>query len=207
MLESILTAVTGFITGTIGAWGYGGVVVLMGIESAAIPLPSEIILPYAGSQVPEHFSLFGVALAGAVGCVLGSVLTYELGYYGGRPLIERYGRYVLLSPREMALAERWVQRYGAASTFFSRLLPFVRTYISIPAGILKVPRGKFILYTFLGSFLWSWLLAYLGMRLGPHWQDLRGRFHGFDTVVGIAILIGVVIFLWHRLRERRRFRG
>jgi membrane protein DedA with SNARE-associated domain len=205
MLESVLTSVTGFITGTIGSLGYTGVVVLMGIESAAVPLPSEIILPFAGSLVPVRFSLIGVALAGAIGCVVGSVLTYELGYFGGRPLIERYGRYILLSPRELAMAERWVQRFGAASTFFSRLLPVVRTYISIPAGILRVPRGKFILYTFLGSFLWSLLLGYLGMRLGPHWQDLRARFHGLDTAIAVAILGGIVIFVWHRIRERRRY--
>jgi len=203
-VESIFNSVTGFITHTIAYWGYFGVVVLMAIESAAIPLPSEIILPFAGSLVlTGRFTLPGVALAGAIGCVLGSLLTYELGFFGGRALIERYGRYVLLSRHEMALAERFVVKYGDASTFVTRLLPFVRTYISIPAGILRVPRGKFLIYTFLGSFVWSWFLAYLGEQLGPQWTQLRKSFHGLDVAVAIAILLGIAVFIAHRIRERR----
>lgn len=204
MVESVIGAVTGFITQIISGWGYIGVVLLMAIESAAIPLPSEIILPFAGSLIASgHFTLLGVALAGAVGCVLGSIVTYELGYWGGRVLIERYGRYVLLSRRELATAERWVVKYGDASTFLTRLLPFVRTYISIPAGILRVPRMKFLLYTFLGSFVWSWFLAYLGQQLGPQWESLRRSFRGLDAIIGVAILIGIILFIRHRIHERR----
>lgn len=203
-MEAIITAVTGFITETITSWGYAGVVVLMAIESAAIPLPSEIILPFAGSLVATgEFTLFGVALAGAIGCVIGSFITYELGYFGGRALIERYGRYVLLSRRELGWAERFVEKYGDASTFITRLLPLIRTYISIPAGILRIPRGKFLLYTFLGSFIWSWFLAYLGQQLGPQWTTLRQSFHGLDTALAVAILIGIALFIFHRLHERR----
>jgi len=144
---------------TIGALGYFGVGGLMAIESAAIPLPSEIIMPFAGSLIPAgRFSLLGIALAGAIGSTIGSWATYWIGRYGGRPLVERYGKYILISAHDLNLADKFFARYGAWSTFIGRVLPIFRTYISIPAGITKVPFGLFTLTSITGSFLWSLLL-------------------------------------------------
>ena len=194
-----------FITMTISGWGYGGIVVLMAIESACIPLPSEIILPFAGYLVfSGRFELWAVALAGAVGCNLGSAVAFAVGYYGGRPWAERYGRHLLLAPRELDRAERWFARHGNATVFFARLLPVVRTFIALPAGVARMPFGRFNLYTFLGSLPWCYALAYAGVKLGEHWENLRGLFHRFDLVIGVGLLCAAGLYLRRHFREARR---
>src|SRR3989344_4284453 len=194
MITDIILIVTDFITSTIDAWGYLGVVVLMAIESAAIPLPSEIIMPFSGFLVEsERFTLTGLALAGALGSVLGSVITFALGYYGGRHLNIKYGRYVLITQHDLELTERFFYKFGGWSTFIGRLLPVVRTFISIPAGIGKVAIIPFVVYTFIGSFIWSYFLAWLGVKLGHNWHSLESYFRKFDLFIGVIIL---TLLIW-----------
>jgi membrane protein DedA with SNARE-associated domain len=176
----------------------------MAIESACIPLPSEIIMPFSGYLVFRgEFGLYWVGLAGAFGCVVGSVPAYYLGLYGGRPLIEKYGKYVLVSQHDLDLADRWFGRYGDWAIFFSRLLPVVRTFISFPAGVAKMNVPRFIVYTFVGSFPWCLGLAYIGMKLGENWDTLGGYFHKFDVVIGILIAAGAVYYIWRHLKNRK----
>src|SRR5512143_3500294 len=149
MIATLIERLALFTTAVISAMGYGGVVLLMAIESACIPLPSEIIMPFAGYLVYlGQFSLHGAALAGAVGCIVGSIPAYYLGQYGGRPLIERYGRYVLISHRELDLADRLFRRWGQWVVFAGRLLPVIRTFIAFPAGVSRMPMGRLIVSTF-----------------------------------------------------------
>jgi membrane protein DedA with SNARE-associated domain len=210
MIESILGALLGFCTGVIGAMGYWGVVLLMGIESACIPLPSELIMPLAGYLVYRgQFNLEWAALAGAVGCVAGSIPAYYLGQYGGRPVIERYGRYLLISRRELDFADRLFARWGHWVVLAGRLLPVVRTFIAFPAGVSRMPMGKFILYTFLGSYPWCWALAWSGMWLGEAWHTdprFRALYRRFELLVVILGVGLVTWFVWHKVQEARRAR-
>lgn len=203
MLTAILAPLATFITGAISSLGYAGIAALMAIESACVPLPSEIIMPFAGYLVTTgQFQLWIVATAGAVGCNIGSTLAYALGAYGGRPLVERYGRYIMMRQAELERADRFFQRYGSATVFIARLLPIVRTFISLPAGIARMPFWKFQIYTFVGSWPWCFALAYVGMRLGEAWDHspaLKRAMHGLDAVVVIALVVGLV---WY-LRRRR----
>ena len=204
MIAWILEILARFVIDTISASGYLGIVILMGIESACIPLPSEIIMPFSGYLVFRgDFELFRVGLAGAFGCVVGSVPAYYLGLYGGRPLVERYGKYVLISHRDLDTADRWFDRYGDWAIFFSRLLPVVRTFISFPAGVARMNFPRFVAYTFIGSFPWCLGLAYVGMKLGENWDTLGGYFHRFDIVIGIVIALGVLYYVWHHLKGRK----
>jgi membrane protein DedA with SNARE-associated domain len=208
MIESIVGRLLVFTTAVIGAMGYGGVVLLMAIESACIPLPSEIIMPLAGYLVYQgQFTLHGAALAGAVGCVVGSIPAYYLGQYGGRPLIERYGRYLLVSHRELDLADRLFQRWGHWVVFAGRLLPVVRTLIAFPAGVARMPMGKFIAYTFVGSYPWCLALAWVGAKLGQSWHTdprFKAFYHRFELVIVVAGVLAVIWFVWHKVREARR---
>ena len=197
MIARIIEMLSGFIVATITALGYWGVALLMAIESACVPLPSEIIMPFSGYLVSQgKMSLWGVSVAGAVGCVLGSLAAYWVGMYGGRPLIEKYGRYLLISRQDLDLADRWFGRYGEVIIFTSRLLPAVRTFISFPAGVARMNLKRFILYTFAGSLPWCLALAYVGQKLGEKWNKddtLKTLFHRFDFVIGI---IGVLAVVW-----------
>src|SRR5215471_18178473 len=160
MIEKIIATLASFVIAVISKTGLLGVIILMGIESACIPLPSEIIMPFAGYLVyTGRFSLLWAATAGAIGCNLGSVIAYEIGCYGGRPLVERYGSHIFLGKHELEMAERFFQRFGAAAVFFGRLLPVIRTFIALPAGIARMPRLRFHLYTFAGSWPWCFGLA------------------------------------------------
>ncbi|HEV2333135.1 MAG TPA: DedA family protein [Gammaproteobacteria bacterium] len=202
MAGKLLAALAGFVTGVIGSLGYGGVVLLMAIESACIPLPSEVTLPFAGYLVFKgELSLWGVALAGAVGCVLGSLVAYAVGAWGGRPLVEKYGRYLLVSSRDLALADRWFARHGDITIFVGRLLPVVRTFIAFPAGVARMALGKFVVYSFLGSLIWCWALAWLGARLGEHWDSLGTYFHRFDALILAGIVAGAAWWVWRHLRH------
>jgi len=205
MLEQIISVLTNFIIHTISSMGYSGVAVLMAIESACIPLPSEIIAPFAGFVAYQgKFTLWGIALAGGVGSMLGSWLTYEIGKYGGRPFVEKYGKWVLISRHDLDIADRFFARYGHLSTFIGRLLPVVRTFISLPAGIARVKLVPFLFYSFVGSVIWTYVLAYFGMKLGENWASLRDRLHGFDTAIIILIVLGVVWWVYRHIQNSRR---
>ncbi len=206
MISHILEQLGAWIVSVISAGGYGGVMLLMAIESACIPLPSEIIMPFSGYLVyTGRFSLLAVATAGAIGCNLGSVVAYEIGYFGGRPLVERYGRYIFLSQRELAIADGFFERRGAIAVLVGRLLPVIRTFIALPAGIARMPRIKFHLYTFLGSWPWCFLLAYFGMRLGESWDKdprLKTWFHRLDALILGIIVVALVYFVWSHAQHR-----
>ena len=203
MTEKILAVLFLFISKIIAWAGYGGIVILMAIESACIPLPSELIMPFAGYMVFQGtFNLLWVATVGAIGCNLGSLVAYEIGFYGGRPLVERYGRWILMGKRELDWADRFFGRWGYLAVFVGRLLPVIRTFIALPAGISRMPRGRFHLYTFLGSWPWCLALAWFGMKLGENWRDLGKYFHKFDAVIGIVIVIGLAWFVWSHWQHR-----
>jgi membrane protein DedA with SNARE-associated domain len=208
MIAGIIEKLALFITTVIGSMGYGGVVLLMGIESACIPLPSEVIMPFAGYLVYKgEFTLLGAGFWGAIGCVVGSIPAYYLGLYGGRPLIERYGKYVLISHHDLDLADRLFFRFGQWVVLAARLLPVVRTFIAFPAGVSRMNMPKFIVYTFIGSFPWCLGLAWVGMKLGEKWNTdprLKAAFHRFDLAIGIAIVLAAAFFVWHKLRANRR---
>jgi membrane protein DedA with SNARE-associated domain len=205
MVTAIIELLGRFIIAVISRSGYLGVVLLMGIESACIPLPSEIIMPFSGYLVSVgRFKLGWVALAGALGCNLGSLAAYYLGAMGGRPLVERYGRYVLFTRHDLQVADRFFARYGDWAVFLARLLPVVRTFIALPAGIARMNFFRFNVYTFLGSLPWCWVLAYAGVKLGTRWTILREYFHRFDLVIGVLILIGLAWFVRNRWKNRLR---
>jgi membrane protein DedA with SNARE-associated domain len=205
MLEKLIALIATWIIGVISTMGYGGIVLLMAIESACIPLPSEIIMPFSGFLVFKgEMVLWAVALAGAVGCVVGSIPAYYLGMFGGRPLVEKYGKWVLISHHDLVLADRAFQKYGDIIIFIGRLLPAVRTFIAFPAGIARMHIGKFIAYTFVGSLIWCWVLAYAGMKFGEHWDDLKVYFHQFHYVIAIAAVIFVVWYVRRHLKAIRR---
>ncbi|HEV8601246.1 MAG TPA: DedA family protein [Patescibacteria group bacterium] len=203
MISHFILSLSAFITHTIDILGYLGVAILMAIESAGIPLPSEIIMPFSGFLVEQgRFTLFGLGLAGAGGSLVGSLLTYALGYFGGRRLIVKYGRYILITEHDLLLTENFFKRFGKASSFFARVIPIIRTFISIPAGIGKVPLWPFMVYTFLGSFIWSYFLAYLGLKLGQNWQALETYFHKFDLLIGIIIALLVIFWIKRHFKNR-----
>ncbi len=207
MIARIIEILSGFILATISAMGYSGVILLMAIESACIPLPSEIIMPFSGFLVSTgQLNLWGVAVAGAVGCVLGSLVAYWVGMYGGRPVIEKYGRYVLLSRHDLDIADRWFANYGEAIVFVSRLLPAIRTFIAFPAGVARMNLKRFIIYTFAGSLPWCLGLAYIGQKLGDQWNKddtLKTWFHRFDFVFGIVGALAVAWWIWRHVKHSR----
>jgi membrane protein DedA with SNARE-associated domain len=204
MLDQIISVLAAWIVEVISAAGYLGVLVLMAIESACIPLPSEVIMPFAGYLVSVgQFTLVGAATAGALGCNVGSTLAYYVAAKGGRPVLERWGAYVLISAAELERAEDFFARYGAVTVFVGRLLPVIRTFIAFPAGLGRMPMLKFQIYTFLGSWPWCFGLAYVGFILGKRWDSdptFRSLFHRFDAVVVAMVLAGLVWFVWSRRR-------
>lgn len=199
MLEKLLAAIGAWIMGVISSMGYGGIVLLMAIESACIPLPSEIIMPFAGFLVSKgEMTLFGIAMAGAIGCVVGSIPAYYVGMFGGRPLAEKYGKYVLISKKDLDWADNAFAKHGEIIIFIGRMLPAVRTFIAFPAGVAKMNMTKFCVYTFIGSFIWCWILGYAGMKMGEHWEDLKVYFHEFHYVI---IGAGVLFLAWYIRRH------
>jgi membrane protein DedA with SNARE-associated domain len=188
--------------------GWPGVVIAMTIESACIPLPSEVTMPLAGwmlvqAQGLAQIYLLMAAFWGAVGNTLGSVITYWVGAKGGRPLLEKYGKYILISKHDMDLADRWFGRWGEPTTFFSRMLPVVRTFISLPAGIARMNFARFTALTFVGSFLWSGLLAWAGFVFGEHWREVRDAMRPFDIPIVIVVLILMALYVFRHLRHAR----
>ncbi len=208
MTEKILAFLVQFITRVIDSGGYAGIVALMGIESACIPLPSEIIMPFAGYLVYlGHMNLFWTATAGALGCNVGSLVAYWIGAKGGRPLVERYGRWVLMNSHDLDRMTFFFNKYGSITVLLGRLLPIVRTFIAFPAGIARMPQGRFHLYTFVGSWPWCFGLAYAGMKLGQSWNDpnspFHELFHRFHTIVVVLVLAAIVWFVWSHLQRRK----
>jgi membrane protein DedA with SNARE-associated domain len=198
---NIIETLSNFIISVIEQLGYAGVFVGMTLESVGLPIPSEVIMPFAGYVVWEGgLTLIGITVAGTLGCLAGSLIAYYIGLWGGRPLLERYGKYVLISTRELDLADKWFDKYGDRAVFVSRLLPVVRTYISFPAGIVNMDVKKFSLYTVLGSLPWCFGLAYIGVLLGPHWEDIKGLFRYLDIAVIVGIIALVVYLIYHRER-------
>ncbi|HWL85989.1 MAG TPA: DedA family protein [Polyangiaceae bacterium] len=225
MVKAIFAVLGGFCVLVMGTLGYFGIALLMGIESACIPLPSELIMPYAGAMsepsvnaalaqqfhiaLPQ-FNLVAAAIAGALGCNLGSEIAYRVGATGGRRAIERYGKYVLLSQHELAIADRWFARRGEVIVFVARLLPVVRTFIAFPAGVARMNWTKFHIYTFVGSLPWCLALGYVGQRLGLTLLDenspLKHFMHRFDAVIGVTIIVTAVWFVRSRLKVLRGYR-
>jgi len=173
----------------------------MAIESANIPLPSEVILPFGGYMVSTgELNFYGVVIAGTVGGTAGSVLSYFLGLWGGRPFLIKYGRYFGVSMKHLEMADTWFCRYGEATVFFTRLMPVIRTFISLPAGISGMNFSRFLVYTFLGSLPWSFLLVYIGLKLGQNWAAIKPWFHRMDAVIILGI-VAAVAYLWYRSRQ------
>ena len=196
------------ITKVYDVMGWPGVVFLMGVESAAIPFPSELIMPLAGWLLIEAKgdSAWMLAMAGfygALGNLLGSWVAYWISYKGGRPLLMKYGKYVLVTQREVDQAEAWFQKYGELAVFASRMLPVVRTFISVPAGLARMNFWKFSFYTFVGSYPWSLGLAYGGFKLGENWEGLREVMRPFDFPIAGIIAVAVVWFIYHRIKVIR----
>lgn len=198
------------LTQVFDAIGWGGVVGIMALESANIPIPSEVTMPLSGWLLvqargggPWSAVLLG-GLYGAIGCTIGSLFSYGLGAKGGRPFLDRYGKYLMINAHDLEVADGWFARYGELTAFFSRLLPIVRTFISFPAGIAHARLGPFLLYTFLGSFLWCAGLAYGGFVFGAHWEELRAIMRPFDIPIAIILLVAFAYYLAHHIRRGRR---
>ena len=210
MFEKILAVLATFTIGVISSGGYVGIALLMGIESACIPLPSEIIMPFAGYLVSTgRFDLYLAATAGAIGCNLGSIVAYEIGKRGGRPVAERWGRYVLIGPGELDAADRFFARWGSIAVLVGRLLPVIRSFIAFPAGVARMKLAPFHLYTFIGSWPWCFALAWVGMKLGDKWDSdprVKAAFHRADLAIGILLVGAFAFYVWHRMRGLRRTR-
>jgi membrane protein DedA with SNARE-associated domain len=223
MVKAIFAVLGGFCVYVMGTLSYAGIALLMAIESACIPLPSELIMPYAGALTHPSiaaelsaqfgldlpiFDLFLAAVAGALGCNLGSEVAYWVGAKGGRPAIERYRRYLLISKGEIDLADRWFARRGPWIIFFARLLPVVRTFIAFPAGVARMNRTTFHVFTFLGSLPWCLALAYVGQQLGLRLLDdhspLKRFMHRFDAGIAVVIVAAAGWFVWSRLKTLRK---
>jgi membrane protein DedA with SNARE-associated domain len=225
MVKSIFIVLGGVCIYVMAKLSYAGIALLMGIESACIPLPSELIMPYAGAmthpavatelgaqygmQLPV-FNLLLAAIAGALGCNLGSEVAYWVGAKGGRRAIESYGRYLLISKNEIALADRWFEQRGEIIIFVARLLPVVRTFIAFPAGVARMNRTKFHIYTFVGSLPWCLALGYVGQQLGirllEEHSPLKSFMHKFDALIGAAIVAAAAYFVWSRVKVYRQYK-
>ncbi len=207
-MHDIVGHIAGWIISVISDLGYGGVALLMGIESACIPLPSEIIMPFAGYLASTgQLNLIGVATAGAIGCNLGSIPAYYAGQYGGRAFILRWGKWVLIGPDELDRAEAFFARFGGIAVLVGRLLPVVRSIIAVPAGMSRMNPWRFHIYTFLGSWPWCFVLALIGKHLGAAWDhdpQLQAVMHKLDAVVVVAGVAAVAFYVWHRLRAMRK---
>ena len=202
MITIILSKLALIITATINNFGNVGVTFLMALESCNIPIPSEVILPYAGFLASRGILNWHLAaLAGGIGCLLGSMLSYWIGIKVGRPFLIKYGRWLLISEKDIFIADKFIVRYGDLTYFFSRLLPVVRTFISLIAGATKGNFKRFCFYTFIGSWLWSYILIYAGLKLGENWNKIGPLWDRFHETIIIIIIIGVG---WHIYRTLRK---
>jgi membrane protein DedA with SNARE-associated domain len=201
-----------FLTNLFQSIGWGGVVGIMALESANIPIPSEVTIPLSGWLLVQ--AVGGTALQavwlgglwGGLGCTIGSLLSYALGAWGGRPLLDRFGKYLMISPHDLEVADRWFSRWGDWTAFLSRLLPIVRTFISFPAGVARARLVPFTIYSFIGSFIWCGALAYGGFVFGARWEELRAMMRPFDIPIAIILVAGFVYYIYHHVRRGSRSR-
>ncbi len=201
LIENILEPVAEWIKNYIGEAGYIAVVVTMAIESANVPLPSEIIMPAAGYLVYEgRFTMWGATLAGSLGNLIGSIANYALGYYGGRPFLEKYGKYFFIKKHELDVADRFFEKYGQATVFFTRNLPIIRTFISLPAGISRMNFLWFCILTFLGAIPWCYFLTWAGLKFGENMEEFKKYWHIFDYAVVIGIM-ALIVYWWFKIRK------
>jgi len=192
------------ITHAIDMMGYPGVAFLMMLESMVFPIPSEAVMPFAGSLVPAgRFTFLGVVLASTLGSIVGSLLSYAMGYYGGRPFLLRFGRYLLLNPHDLEITERFFARRGSAAIFVARFIPVVRHLISVPAGMGRMRLWRFCVYTILGAACWNAILTWLGYHLGKHWDIIQKYSHPIDIVVLVLLALAIAFFVRSHLRGRR----
>ncbi|NMB48800.1 DedA family protein [Candidatus Kuenenbacteria bacterium] len=204
MVTAIVDFLAQLVIQIIDAIGYGGVFLLMAVESCGILMPSEVIMPFSGFLVAlGKMSLWPVVLLGAFGNLAGSLLAYYIGYKGGRPLIEKYGKYIFLNKHDLDLSERWFAKHGELVVFAGRLLPVVRTYISFPAGVAKMDIKKFSFYTLLGALPWSWLFAWLGVKMGDNWELIKIKLHNFDLAIAVLVVAGVIFLIIKQYRKKR----
>ena len=202
MLDYIITAIASWIEGVISSLGYFGVIFFMALESCNIPIPSEIILSFAGVLVDKGEMNFHIAAwSAAFGCLLGSIPSYYLGYWGGRKFIENYGKYFFVSKKDLENADKWVNKYGDWAFFICRMLPIVRTFISLPAGILRAKKRIFFTLTFVGSLIWCYLLTYIGIKLGEHKELLKAWWHKFDILIIVIGFVLVAIYLYKHFKN------
>lgn len=202
-MTHLVSTLTALVIHTISTLGYAGVGFLMALQTVAIPIPSEVILPFAGYLASlGRFNIWLIALCGGLGSCIGSSLAYYIGYKGGRPLVEKYGKMILISADDLQMTESFFAKYEAWAIFFGQLLPVVRSFIAFPAGVAKAGYRKFLFYTFAGSFIWSLVLAYIGLKLGPQWLSLRDRFRWLDYVVVLAAIVFLVFWIWRHVRAR-----
>ncbi|HJT09640.1 MAG TPA: DedA family protein [Candidatus Nitrosotalea sp.] len=195
----ILSSLTNFIIQTISNSGYLGVFLLMVAESALIPIPSEVIMPFSGYLVSTgKFSIIPVIIAGSVGNLVGSLIAYAVGMYLGRGFVLKYGKYVLLKKSHLEISESYFKKYGDVSTFISRLLPAIRTYVSLPAGVAKMNLKRFVAFTFIGSVIWNTTLTFIGLKLGQQWESIRKYSNYFDVLVIAIVIIAIIVYLKKR---------
>lgn len=202
--------IVAFLERLFDALGWGGVLGVMVLESANIPIPSEVTMPLAGWLLVQARGGSGAEAAllgglwGGLGCTLGSLISYALGAVGGRPLLDRYGKYLMISEHDLTVADRWFARWGEWAAFLSRLLPIVRTFISFPAGVARIPLLPFAIYSFAGSVIWCAALAYGGFAFGSRWEVLRALMRPFDIPIAIVLLVGISYYVYHHLRRGSR---
>jgi len=203
MVTNLIDLLAHLVIYIIGLIGYGGVFLLMLMESCGIPMPSEVIMPFSGFLVAKgELNFWLVVLIGTLGNLSGSILAYWIGSKGGRPLIEKYGKYILISHHDLNLADKWFSKYGDWTVFFGRLLPVIRTYISFPAGIAKMNFKMFSLFTFLGALPWCILFAWLGVKMGNNWELIQKTLHNFDLLMLLLLIVSVVWYIWRHLKYR-----
>ena len=201
----VIAWVISLILDIISTLGYPGVIFFMILESMCLPVPSEVVLPFAGALAAEgDMNWILVGLAGTLGCLIGSVVAYYVGLKGGEPLLRKYGKYILINERHIDSSERWFKKYGDAVVFFSRLLPVIRTFISLPAGMYKMNFPRFVFLTIAGSLPWCLALSYAGYLLGSNWRDLEGDFRAFEVVIVVAILVGLVSWIAYKWMKKTK---
>ncbi len=209
MLEQIIASIAHLIVQFISQTGYVGIFLLMTAESALIPIPSEITMPFAGFLAFQgKLNLAAIILVGALANLVGSLLAFALGWWGEehlvRQLIKKYGKYLLISEHEYDRSEIWFRKYGEKIVFISRVLPIVRTFISFPAGIAEMNIVKFSLFTFFGSLIWSAFLAYIGVALGKNWNSIEVYYRKFEYLVIFAVIALAVYYLYHKWKKLRK---
>ncbi len=206
-MQAIEHQIVEMLSHILNAIGWPGVVVIMALESANIPIPSEVTMPLAGwmlvleNGMSQWEAFFWGGFYGALGCTIGSLASYFLGAYGGRPFLYRYGKYFFIHHSDLETAERWFARWGDWVAFFSRLLPIVRTFVSFPLGVVRMRLSTFTLYTFIGSFFWTGALAWGGWHFGARWEELRALLRPFDIPIAIAIVAGMAWYIWHHVKR------